>query len=81
MAGAIRSRLDDFPARTKLSGVFLAGAEQGMLTVQTGFVGERVTTPRSPLVVTASAEAALSANTAIATAHFASISLSVPGCA
>ena len=67
-----------FPARTKLSGVFLAGAEQGTPTSQTGLVGERVTRPRSPLAVTASAGAAPSASTAAARAHFASISLSVP---
>ena len=73
--------LTTFPARTKLSGVFLAGAEQGTFTVQTGWLGERVTTPRSPLVVTASADPAPSASTAIAVAHFASISLIVPRCA
>jgi hypothetical protein len=67
-----------FPARTKLRGVFFAGAEHGTPTSQTGLVGERVTRPFSPLAVTASAGAEPNASTAAAIAHFASISLTVP---
>src|SRR3970282_542664 len=63
--------------RKNTSGVFLAGAEQATPSTHTGVIGERVTTPSSPLGAMPWVDVAPSAvgtSAAISNAHFASIS-------